>query len=79
MVKLVIVIIKFVLFTVTSTHTIDHQFINVIPISKQSTFNSFIVLGKIFRSITLMMYPVGVTIHCEKICNIIVHSCLNFS
>ena len=30
--KFVIVITKFVIFVVTSTHTIDHQFVNVTPI-----------------------------------------------
>ena len=30
--KFVIAIIKFVIFTVTSTHTTDHQFVNATPI-----------------------------------------------
>ena len=34
---------------------------------KQSTFNSTIVLGKIFRSIALTMQLVGATTNCEKI------------
>ena len=47
---------------------------------KQSTFNSTIVLGKIFRSIALMMHLVGVTTNCEKIAILyIVHNSLNFS
>ena len=32
---------------------------------KQSTFNSILVLGKIFRSIALMLYPVSVTTNCK--------------
>ena len=34
--------------------------------SKQSTFNNMIVLGNFFRSIALMMHPVGATTNCEK-------------
>ena len=69
-IKFVIVIIKFVIFIVTSAHTIDHQFVNVTLIynpSKQCTFNSIIVLGKIFKSVALMKHPVGVMTNCEKI------------
>ena len=46
--------------------------------SKQSTFNNMKLLGKIFRSIALMMHPVGATTNCEKNCDIIVHRSLNF-
>ena len=47
--------------------------------SKQSTFSNMILLGKIFRSIALMMHPVGAMTNYEKNCDIIVCRSLNFS
>ena len=69
-VKFVIVIIKFVIATVT------HPLVLLITNSsmllrfenslKRSTFISIIVLGKFFRSIALMMHLVGATTNCGK-------------
>ena len=74
-VKLVNVIIKykFIIVTVTSTRTIDHQFIyqhysdSKILQSSPLFIALYIVLQKIFRSIALMVQPVGVTTNCEKL------------
>ena len=46
--------------------------------SKRSTFNNMILLEKIFRSIALIMHPVGATTNCEKNCDIIVCRSLNY-
>ena len=69
-IKVVIVIIKFTIVTVTSTCTIGHLFVNVTLIWKSFKtvhFNNILLVGKFFGSIALTMHSVGVTTNCEKI------------
>ena len=76
-VKFVFVIIKFVIFTVTCIHLYYWSPICQCYSDLKILQNSpLVITWKIFKSIALMIHPVGVTINYKK-CNIILHSPLN--